>query len=44
MSRLLEGKIAIIYGGGGGLGAGVARTFAGITGTMTNVTSGLVLR
>lgn len=28
MSRLLEGKIAIIYGGAGGLGAGVARTFA----------------
>jgi NAD(P)-dependent dehydrogenase (short-subunit alcohol dehydrogenase family) len=28
MSRLLEGKIAIIYGGGGSLGAGVARAFA----------------
>ena len=28
MSRLLEGKIAIVYGGGGGLGSGVARTFA----------------
>jgi NAD(P)-dependent dehydrogenase (short-subunit alcohol dehydrogenase family) len=28
MSRLLEGKNAIIYGGGGGLGGGVARTFA----------------
>jgi NAD(P)-dependent dehydrogenase (short-subunit alcohol dehydrogenase family) len=25
---LLEGKTAIIYGGGGGIGAGVARTFA----------------
>jgi NAD(P)-dependent dehydrogenase (short-subunit alcohol dehydrogenase family) len=28
MEQLLEGKIAIIYGGGGGIGAGVARTFA----------------
>ena len=28
MSRLLEGKNAIIYGGGGGIGGGVARTFA----------------
>jgi NAD(P)-dependent dehydrogenase (short-subunit alcohol dehydrogenase family) len=87
MSRLLEGKNAIIYGGGGGIGGGVARTFArgedapttqtvvemisgmaalrrtprladvaevaaflasdraaGVTGTMTNVTAGLVLR
>ncbi|HEY7952090.1 MAG TPA: SDR family oxidoreductase [Solirubrobacteraceae bacterium] len=26
--RLLEGKNAIIYGGGGGIGGGVARTFA----------------
>jgi hypothetical protein len=33
MSRLLEGRNAIICGGAGG-----------ITGTMTNVTSGLVLR
>jgi NAD(P)-dependent dehydrogenase (short-subunit alcohol dehydrogenase family) len=28
MTELLEGKTAIIYGGGGGLGGGVARTFA----------------
>lgn len=28
MSTLLDGKNAIIYGGGGGLGGGVARTFA----------------
>jgi NAD(P)-dependent dehydrogenase (short-subunit alcohol dehydrogenase family) len=28
MTDLLEGKTAIIYGGGGGLGGGVARTFA----------------
>jgi NAD(P)-dependent dehydrogenase (short-subunit alcohol dehydrogenase family) len=28
MAELLEGKTAIIYGGGGGIGAGVARTFA----------------
>src|SRR5438477_2526557 len=28
MSKLLEGKVAVIYGGGGGIGAGVARTFA----------------
>jgi NAD(P)-dependent dehydrogenase (short-subunit alcohol dehydrogenase family) len=28
MTKLLEGKTAIIYGGGGGLGGGVARTFA----------------
>jgi NAD(P)-dependent dehydrogenase (short-subunit alcohol dehydrogenase family) len=28
MSRLLDGKNAIIYGGGGGIGGGVARTFA----------------
>jgi NAD(P)-dependent dehydrogenase (short-subunit alcohol dehydrogenase family) len=28
MSRLLEGKNAIIYAGGGGIGSGVARTFA----------------
>lgn len=28
MTRLLEGKNSIIYGGGGGIGAGVARTFA----------------
>ncbi len=28
MEQLLEGKTAIIYGGGGGIGAGVARTFA----------------
>ena len=28
MSKLLEGKNAVIYGGGGGIGAGVARTFA----------------
>src|SRR2546427_1044337 len=28
MTELLEGKTAIIYGGGGGIGAGVARTFA----------------
>jgi len=25
---LLEGKIAVIYGGGGGIGGGVARAFA----------------
>src|SRR5262245_5610748 len=29
MTRLLEGKVAIIYGGGGGIGSGVARCFAG---------------
>jgi NAD(P)-dependent dehydrogenase (short-subunit alcohol dehydrogenase family) len=28
MTKLLEGKAAIIYGGGGGIGGGVARTFA----------------
>jgi 3-oxoacyl-[acyl-carrier protein] reductase len=28
MTRLLEGKNAIIYGAGGGIGRGVARTFA----------------
>jgi NAD(P)-dependent dehydrogenase (short-subunit alcohol dehydrogenase family) len=28
MAELLKGKTAIIYGGGGGIGAGVARTFA----------------
>ena len=28
MEQLLEGKTAIIYGGSGGIGAGVARTFA----------------
>jgi NAD(P)-dependent dehydrogenase (short-subunit alcohol dehydrogenase family) len=28
MTRLLEGKTAIIYGAGGGIGGGVARTFA----------------
>ena len=28
MTKLLEGKSAIIYGGGGGIGGGVARTFA----------------
>jgi len=28
MAGLLDGKTAIIYGGGGGIGAGVARTFA----------------
>ena len=28
MSKLLDGKNAIIYGGGGGIGGGVARTFA----------------
>lgn len=28
MAELLEGKTAIIYGGGGGIGAGVARSFA----------------
>ena len=28
MTKLLEGKTAIIYGGGGGIGGGVARTFA----------------
>jgi len=29
MTRLLEGKVAIIWGGGGGIGSGVARSFAG---------------
>jgi NAD(P)-dependent dehydrogenase (short-subunit alcohol dehydrogenase family) len=28
MTELLEGKTAIVYGGGGGIGGGVARTFA----------------
>jgi len=28
LTELLEGKTAIIYGGGGGIGGGVARTFA----------------
>jgi NAD(P)-dependent dehydrogenase (short-subunit alcohol dehydrogenase family) len=28
MTKLLEGKTAIVYGGGGGIGGGVARTFA----------------
>jgi NAD(P)-dependent dehydrogenase (short-subunit alcohol dehydrogenase family) len=27
MTKLLEGKTAIIYGGGGGIGSGVARSF-----------------
>jgi hypothetical protein len=72
VSEILKGKTAIIYGGGGGIGGGVARTFAregakvflvgrtwekldavaflasdraaGVTGTMANVTSGLVLK
>jgi NAD(P)-dependent dehydrogenase (short-subunit alcohol dehydrogenase family) len=79
MAELLEGKTAVVYGSGGGIGGGVARTFAregakvflvgrtrekldavadvaeaaaflasdgaaGLTGGMTNVTSGLVLR
>jgi hypothetical protein len=73
MTELLEGKTAIIYGGGGGIGrwrrprggeglprgthAGEARFGgkghrvrrrigggAGMTGTMANVTAGLVLR
>ena len=35
MTELLEGRTAIIYGGGGGIGSGVARSFAR--------TSGLVL-
>lgn len=29
MARLLENKNAIVYGAGGGIGGGVARTFAG---------------
>ena len=29
MTKFLEGKTAIIYGGGGGIGSGVARAFAG---------------
>lgn len=28
MGRLLEGRNAIVYGGGGGIGGGVARVFA----------------
>jgi len=28
MTQLLQGKAAIVYGGGGGIGTGVARTFA----------------
>lgn len=28
MDKLLEGRSAVIYGGGGGIGSGVARTFA----------------
>ena len=28
MTKLLEGKNAVIYGGGGGIGSGVAKTFA----------------
>jgi NAD(P)-dependent dehydrogenase (short-subunit alcohol dehydrogenase family) len=28
MTKLLEGKTAIVYGGGGGIGGGIARTFA----------------
>jgi NAD(P)-dependent dehydrogenase (short-subunit alcohol dehydrogenase family) len=28
MTKLLEGKTAIVYGGGGGIGGGVGRTFA----------------
>ena len=28
MSGVLEGKVAVIYGGGGSIGGGVARTFA----------------
>src|SRR5260370_26160201 len=28
MGKLLEGKVAVIYGGGGAIGGGVARTFA----------------
>jgi NAD(P)-dependent dehydrogenase (short-subunit alcohol dehydrogenase family) len=28
MTRLLENKAAIVYGAGGGIGGGIARTFA----------------
>ena len=52
MTQLLEGKNAIIYGAGGGLGSGVARTFAreganlylagAVTGTIVNATCGMV--
>jgi NAD(P)-dependent dehydrogenase (short-subunit alcohol dehydrogenase family) len=28
MAAILDGKVAVIYGGGGGIGGGVARTFA----------------
>jgi len=64
MTRLLENKNAVIYGAGGGIGGGVARTFArevavvdalderavddhvrtvvGATGSIANVTCGLV--
>ena len=63
MTGLLQGRNAIIYGGGGGIGSGAAlhrsprlaevaevATFlasdraSGMTGGMTNVTAGLVLR
>jgi hypothetical protein len=42
MTELLRGKSAIIYGGDGVFLA--SQQAAGITGTMTNVTCGLVLR
>jgi FlaA1/EpsC-like NDP-sugar epimerase len=38
MTRLLDGKTAIIYGAGGSLGGGVAR----MTAAIANVTCGLV--
>jgi len=38
MTEYLKGKTAIIYGGGGGIGSGVARTFArdGARGAVVN--------
>jgi len=49
MSKPLRGRNAVVYGAGGGIGGAVAAFLAsdraaGITGTMTNVTCGLVLK
>jgi NAD(P)-dependent dehydrogenase (short-subunit alcohol dehydrogenase family) len=42
---LLENKVAVIYGAGGGIGSAVARAFgsdeaSGMTGTTVNLTMG----
>ena len=47
MTQLLAGQNAIIHGAAGGIGSGVARTFASdragaLTGTIVNATCGMV--